>query len=90
MTTPISLYRLGYSVATQVAVVTAESRDDVSAYGFWKRGTTVMFDIRTVHLDAGSYLLMTPENDLEKVEKDKNELYFQACLERRHYFTPMV
>ena len=41
-------------------VVPAESRSDVSAHGFWKRGTTAMFDIRIVNLDAGSYLHMTP------------------------------
>ena len=37
-------------------VVPAESRADVSAHGFWKRGTTAMSDIRIVNLDAGSYL----------------------------------
>ena len=41
-------------------VVPAESRADVSAHGFWKRGTTAMFGIRIVKLDAVSYLLMTP------------------------------
>ena len=39
--------------------VFAESRADVSAHGFWKRGTTAVFDIRIVNLDAGSYLRMT-------------------------------
>ena len=34
--------------------VPAESRVDVSAHGFWKRGTTAMFDIIIVNLDAGS------------------------------------
>ena len=42
-------------------VVPAELRADVSAHGFWKWGTTVMFDIIIVNLDAGSYLRMTPE-----------------------------
>ena len=36
--------------------VPADSRADVSAHGFWKRGTITMFDIRIVNLDAGSYL----------------------------------
>ena len=29
-----------------------------------------MFDIRTVNLDAGSYLSMTPEKELAKSEKE--------------------
>ena len=49
-----------------------------------------MFNIRIVNLDAGSYLLMTPEKDLAKAEKEKKDLYLQACLERRRTFTPMV
>ena len=40
-------------------VVTAESRADVSVHSFWKRGTTAMFDIIIVNIDAGSYLRMT-------------------------------
>ena len=48
-----------------------------------------MFDIEIVNLDAGSYLHMTPEKALAKAEKEKKDLYFQACLERRNIFTPM-
>ena len=50
-------------------VVPAELRADVSAHGFWKRGTTAMFDIRIVNLGAGSYLRMTPQKALAKAEK---------------------
>ena len=64
-------------------IVPAESRSDVSAHGFWKRGTTAMFNIRIVNLDAGSYLRMTPEKALAKASKEKKELHLQACLERR-------
>ena len=71
-------------------VVPAESRADVSAHGFWKQETTAMIDIRIVNLDSGSYLCMTPEKDLTKAEKEKNDFYLQACLERRRTFTPMV
>ena len=49
-----------------------------------------MFDIRIVNLDAGSYLRMTPEKALAKAEKEKKDLYLQACLKRRRIFTPMV
>ena len=42
------------------AEIPAESRADASAHSFWKRGTTAIFNIRIVNLDAGSHLLMTP------------------------------
>ena len=61
-------------------VVPAESRADVSSHSFWKRGTTAMFDIRIVNLDAGTYLRMTPEKDLSKADKEKKDLYLQACM----------
>ena len=71
-------------------VVPAESRADVNAHGFCKRGTTTMFDIRIVNLDAGSYLRMTAEKALAKAEKEDNDLYLQVLLERIRTFTPMV
>ena len=71
-------------------VVHAESRADISAHSFWKQGTTAMFDIRILNLGAGSYLCMTPEKDLSKAEKEKKNLYLQACLESIRNFTPMV
>ena len=49
-----------------------------------------MFDIRIINLAAGSYMRMTPEKSLAKAEKEKKVLYLQACLDRRHNFTPMV
>ena len=49
-----------------------------------------MFNIRIFNLDAGSYLHMTPEKALAKAEKEKKDLYLQACLEHRRTFTPMV
>ena len=75
---------------TLQVVVPAESRVDVSAHSFWKWGTTAMFDIRIVILDAVSYLRMKPEQDLAKAKKEKKDLYLQACLERKRTFTPMV
>ena len=34
--------------------VTVETRADVGLHGFWKRGTTKLFDITIVNLDAAS------------------------------------
>ena len=59
-------------------VVPAELREYVSTHGFWKRGTTTMFDIRIVNLYTGSYLRMTPEKALAKTEKENKDLYLQA------------
>ena len=78
---------LGRPVQVQVP---ADSRADVSAHGFWNRGTTAIFNIQIFDLNAFSYLRMTPEKDLAKAEKEKKGLYLQACLERRRNFTPMV
>ena len=49
-----------------------------------------MFDIRIVNLDTGSYLPMTPEKALAKTEKEKKDLYLQACMKHRRTFTLMV
>ena len=49
-----------------------------------------MFDIRIVNLNAGSYLRMPPEKALAKADKEKKDLYLQACMERRRTFNPMV
>ena len=49
-----------------------------------------MFDIRSVNLNAGSYLLMMQEKALAKAEEEKKDLYIQACVECRRTFTPMV
>ena len=43
-----------------VVLVPADSRAYVSAHGFWKRGTTAIFDIQIFNLDVGSYLRITP------------------------------
>ena len=66
----------------QVAI-TVELRIYISAHSLWKRETTAMFDIRIFNLDACSYLCMTPKKNFAKAEKDKKDLYLQACLDRK-------
>ena len=48
-----------------------ETRVDVGLYGFWKQGTTTLFDVKIVSLDAVSYLFMLSEKVLEKAKKYK-------------------
>ena len=67
-----------------------ESRSDVSAHVFWKRGTTTMIYIRIVNLYSSSYLHMMPEKALEKAEKYNKDKYFQACLKITHTLTIML
>ena len=52
-------------------VVSEETRDDVGAHGFWRQGTTALFDVYIVNLDTGYYLRMVPKKDLVKAEKEK-------------------
>ena len=54
--------------------VPAESREDISAHVFWKQGTTAMFDIQIVNLDAVSCRHMMPEKDLSKGENGNKDL----------------
>ena len=64
-------------------VVPVKFKADISAHGFWKLGTTVMFNITILNLDAGSYLRMTNENDLAKAD-------LQAFMEHISYFNPVL
>ena len=56
--------------------VPAESMADVITHSFWTWGTTEMFGIIIVNLDAGSFLRMTPKKALEKTDKDKKGKIF--------------
>ena len=56
----------------------AELWAEFSAHSFWKRGTTVMFDVKFINLDAGSYLRTISKNVLGKAEKEKKYKHLQA------------
>ena len=43
-------------VAMGQATVPGESRVYVSIYGFWRWGTSAIFDMQIFNLDVGSYL----------------------------------
>jgi hypothetical protein len=67
-----------------------ELRGDVSAHGFWTRGTTAIFDVRITDTDAPSQRGMDPERVLAKHEEEKKAKYLEPSLQRRRQFTPLV
>ena len=67
-----------------------ESRADVSVHGFWKWGTTALFDMQIVNLYVGSYLRHTSANALTTAEKEIKDKYLHLCLDHRRLFAPMV
>ena len=67
-----------------------ELRGDISAHGFWRRGTTAIFDVRIADTDAPSYRGQDPKKVLARHEKEKKDKYLDACIERRRQFTPLV
>jgi hypothetical protein len=67
-----------------------ELRGDISAHGFWRRGTTAIFDVRIADTDAPTYRGQDPKKVLARHEKEKKDKYLDACIERRRQFTPLV
>jgi hypothetical protein len=65
-------------------------RGDIAAHGFWRRGTTAIFDVRVTDTDAPSNRGMDPAKILKRHEKEKRDKYLDLCLARRRHFTPLV
>jgi hypothetical protein len=68
----------------------ADSRGDVAAHGFWRRGTTAIFDVRITDTDAPSNRAQDPTKVLKRHEKEKKKKYLAPCVARRRHFTPLV
>ena len=73
----------GEEGATGQATVPDESWADLSVHGFWKWGTSDLFDMCIFNLDADSYLRQTSAKALATAEKKKKDKYLQPGLERR-------
>ena len=76
--------------ATGQSLVPDELRPDASVHGFWKWGTTALFDMQIVNLDVGSYLCQTSAKALTTAGKEKKYKYLQPCQGCRRSFTLMV
>jgi hypothetical protein len=67
-----------------------EIRGDVSAHGFWTRGTTVIFDIRVRDTECPSQRGSDPGVSLKCHEVEKKWKYLVHCECQRKHFTPLV
>ena len=65
-------------------------RGDASAYGFWQRGRTAIFDVRITDTQSLSYRNKDYQKVLVQQEKEKKNQYLHPCLEMRKDFTPLV
>jgi hypothetical protein len=69
---------------------TPELRGDVSVHGFWRRGTTAVFDVRVTDTDQPSNRGVDPVKVLKRHETEKKKKYNALCIARRKTFTPLV
>jgi hypothetical protein len=67
-----------------------EMRGDTGVHGFWRRGTTAIFDVRVTDTDGKSQRGMEPMAVLRRHEKAKKDKYGALCVARRRTFTPLV
>jgi hypothetical protein len=65
-------------------------RGDTGIHGFWRRGTTAIFDVRVTDMDGKSQRGMEPLAVLWQHEKAKKKIYGPLYVTRRHTFTPLV
>jgi hypothetical protein len=67
-----------------------EIRGDVSAHGFWSRGTSAIFDIRVTDTECPSQRGMESKVILSRHEEEKKKKYLEHCVRQRKHFTPLV
>ena len=76
--------------AGETGVVVEDLRGDVGVHGFWKKGSSCIFDVRVTDTDQPSQRGTPPDKVLAKHEKEKKTKYLVACQERQRSFTPLV
>ena len=63
---------------------------DIGVHGFWKTGTSTIFDVRITDTDCATWHDRDPHKVLAHHEKEKKKLYSVQCTARRRHFTPLV
>ena len=67
-----------------------ELRGDTAVHGFWRKGTTAIFDVRITDTDCKTARGKEPLAVLKQHEKLKKDKYNAKCIARRRTFTPLV
>ena len=71
-------------------IVGDESRLDIRARGFWRKGQNAFFDIRVINLNSESLIKTPVEKILIKQEREKKNNYNQRIMNAEHgTFTPL-
>jgi len=65
-------------------------RGDVAVHGFWRRGTTAIFDVRVTDTDAAYHRHRDPAKILARHESEKKKKYGPRCTAAHLHFTPLV
>ena len=87
---PISQDRERLVAPVPASQLPPATRGDSSVYGFWKRSTKAIFDVRITNLEHGQQRGQQASKMLAKHEKEKKAKHLDRCLEARCQFTPLV
>ena len=75
---------------TNANIPQPELRGDIAVHGFWKRGTTAIFDVRVTDLNNHSQRGTRAKTLLARHEREKKQKYAAHCERQRKSFTPLV
>jgi hypothetical protein len=68
----------------------SDERGDLLVGEFWDNCTDTIFDIRVTNLDGETNKDKALETVLKQHEKEKKDMYLQACIKQRRHFSPFV
>ena len=81
----------GERMQLRTANTNDDSRLDIKAKGFWRRGQTAFFDIRITHVNSASQMHKSTKAAFKSHENAKKREYLQRVLEiEQGVFTPLV
>ena len=59
-------------------------------WGLWQNGTESVHDVRVMNTDVKPYWEKSPEKLLEEVEKRKNNINLDRCLQQCIHFSSFI